>query len=250
MNPAGQVTLSAPGGGSATRHPFRRFLRWTIGILAGVFLLFLLLLAFRNLLFKAFLVQRVHHDLGLRLEIGQLRTGLGSTVIHVCDLRLFNSPEFGGSLLAEVPELFVQVDTGLLTDRQVHLKELRVDLSEFNVVRNGSGRTNLEKMEKAWREHMRRRREKRRKSRWDFAGIDQLAVSVGKVSFIDLRRPSLNRDFRLDLRNEKGSRLADEELLQSWAGALALRLLAQESLRPPEDRKLPTLDWVLGWVAK
>jgi hypothetical protein len=249
MNPAGEGARPTPPGVIWTRRSFKKFLRWVIGFVAGLLLLLLLLLFFRDPLFKLVIVQRFQ-QLGMRAEIGELSTGLGSTLIHVRGFKLYNSPEFGGSLLAEVPELFVQVDPHPLTDRLVRLKELRVDLAEFNVVRNGSGRTNLEKMEKAWREHLRRKRQKKKKLRWDFAGIDQLEISVGKLGFVDLSRPSLNRDFRLDLREEKGSNLADEELVQGWAGALVLRLLAQDKLLPREQRKLPTLDWLLGWAAK
>jgi hypothetical protein len=213
-------------------------------------LLLLLLLLFRDPLFKLVVVQRLHHELGMRAQIDELKTGLGSTVVHVRGFKLYNPPEFGGSLLAEVPELFLQVDTGPLKERLVRFKQFRVHLAEFNVIRNGAGRTNLEKMEKAWREHLRRKRQKKKKVRWDFAGIEQLEISVGKIGFVDLRRPSLSRDFLLDLREEKGSNLADEELVQSWAGALLLRLLAQDNLRPPDERKLPTLKWLLGWVTK
>jgi hypothetical protein len=62
--------------------------------------------------------------------------------------------------------------------------------------------------------------------------------------------PSLGRNFHLDLHNEKRSDLKDEESIQNWAGALLLRLLAQDSFRPAGDRKLPTLDWLVGWTGK
>jgi hypothetical protein len=250
MNTAGAVTKTAAADGNLIRPRLKKILRWLLGIVAGLFVLLLLLLVFRDPLFKAILVQRIHHDLGMRAEIGELKTGLGRTVVHIRDFKLFNSPEFGGSLLAEVPNLFVQIDTGPLADRLVHLRTVRVHLAEFNVVRNGAGRTNLEKIEKAWREHLRRRKEKKHKLRWDFAGVDLLEVSIGKIGFIDLHRPSLNGDFTLDVCNEKGSNLSDEEQVQAWASALALRLLAQDALRPPADRKLPTMDWLLGWVSR
>jgi uncharacterized protein involved in outer membrane biogenesis len=233
---------------SPTRRWPRRIFRWGAGLLGGLLALLAVVLLFRDSIFKTILVQHLRHEFGVRVEIGELKTGLGSTIIHVRDFKVFNAPEFGGSLLTEVPEFFAQLDPGSLSERLIHLKELRVNLSEFNVVRNGDGRTNLEKMQKAWREHLRRKKRKKDQTRWDFGGIDQLQVSLGKIGFTDLHRPALSREFRLDLRDEKAKNLMDEERVQNWAGLVIFRLLAQDSMRPEGERRLPTLDWLLGWT--
>jgi uncharacterized protein involved in outer membrane biogenesis len=249
MNGVGASSRAAATGIGLARRTAKRLLRWASGALAVVLVLLALLVLFRDAFFKAFIICRIREQLGLRAEIGELKTGLGSTVIHLRDFKLFNTPEFGGTLLADAPELLAQVDTEPLADRMIRFKQLRFNLAEFNVVRNGNGRTNLEKMEKAWREHLRRKREKKRSVRWDFGGIDQLQVSVGKVSFTDLHKPALSREFRLDLRDEEGRDLKDEELVQNWVALLVVRLLAEDSLRDKKDRRLPSLDWLIGWTA-
>jgi uncharacterized protein involved in outer membrane biogenesis len=249
MNGDSEVTRPPSPRAERLRRLARRVLRWSAAGLGALLLLLAIALAFRDAIFKAILVQRLRQEFGVRVEIGELKTGLGTTIIHVRDFKVFNSPEFGGSLLTEVPEFLARFDMDSLPDHLIRLKELRVNLAEFNVVRNGDGRTNLEKMEKAWRERIRRKKKKER-TQWDFGGIDQLEVSLGKIGFTDLHRPALNRDIHLDLQEEKATNLKDEEYVQGWAGLLAIRLLAQDAMRPTNERKLPSREWLLGWTSK
>jgi hypothetical protein len=249
MNVGGEAALPAVRRAKPVERVARRILRWGGGVLAGLLLLIAATLIFRDAIFKIILTQGLHHEFGVRVEIGELKTGLGTAFVHVRDFKVFNVPEFGGALLTEVPEVFAQFDTDSLGERLIRLKELRVNLTEFNVVRNGEGRTNLDKIEKAWRERIRRKKKKER-LRWDFGGIDQLQVSLGKIGFTDLHRAALDREFHLDLHDEKASNLKDEEQVQGWAGLLALRLLAQDAMRPAAERKLPTQEWLLGWATK
>jgi len=249
MNGGGEAARPVFSGASRARRVAWRFLQWGSAVLVGLLLLIAATLIFRDAIFRIILTQRLRHEFGVRVEIGELKTGLGSTVVHVRGFKVFNAPEFGSGLLTEVPEFFAQFDTEPLSERVIRLKELRVNLAEFNVVRNADGRTNLDKIEKAWRERIRRKKKKER-LRWDFGGIDQLQVSLGKVGFTDLHRPTLDRQFHLDLRDEKAVNLKDEEQLQGWAGLLAFRLLAQDAMRPADERKLPTQEWLLGWATK
>jgi hypothetical protein len=210
----------------------KKFRRWGIGVLAGVIVLFLALILFRDAVLKAVAEHSIEDETGLRAVIGELKTTLGSGAVRVRDLKLYNPPEFGGRLMADVPELVVDLDAAQAADGKLHFRELKLNLAELNVVRNAAGRFNLDGVEKRIRERLHQRRKKRGdKFRFEFAGIERLQLNMGQILYADMRYPRHPLALNVAVTNETVTNLRTEEELGKWASALVFRILLQASLR-------------------
>jgi uncharacterized protein involved in outer membrane biogenesis len=210
----------------------KKFRRWAIGVLAGVVVLLAALILLRDVLLKAVVERSLQEETGLRAVIDELTTTLGSGALRVSGLKLYNPPEFGGRLMASVPELVVDLDATQAADGKLHFHELKLHLAELNVVRNAAGRLNLDGVEKRIRERLHKRRKKRgEKFEFEFAGIERLQLTVGQVLYTDLKHPRRALAINLAVTDEAVTDLETEEDLQKWASALVFRILLQVSLR-------------------
>jgi len=210
----------------------KKFRRWGIGVLAGVIVLLLALILWRDVVLKAVAEHSIEDETGLRAVIGELKTTLGSGAVRVRDLKLYNPPEFGGRLMADVPELVVDLDAAQAADGKLHFRQLKLNLAELNVVRNAAGRFNLDGVEKRIRERLHQRRKKRgEKFRFEFAGIERLQLNLGQILYADMRYPRHPLALNVAVTNETVTNLRTEEELGKWASALVFRILLQASLR-------------------
>jgi len=210
----------------------KKFRRWAIGVLAGVLVLLAALVLLRDVILKAVVERSIEEETGLRAVIGELTTTLGSGALRVHGLKLYNSPEFGGKLMADVPELVVDLDAVKAADGKLHFRELKLNFSELNVVRNAAGRLNLDGVEKRVRERLHKRRKKRgEKFEFEFAGIERMELTMGQVSYTDLKHPRRALAINLAVADEAVTDLRTGEDLEKWASALVFRILLQVPLR-------------------
>lgn len=214
----------------SARMKKKRFLRW-FGVLIGV-VSALLLTAFlaRDLVLKALAVRGIEEETGLRVEIGELSTEPASGALHVRDLKLFNPAEFGGQLMADVPELYIDLDPEKAGAGKLHFRKLKLILAELNVVKSAAGRLNLDGVEKRVRERLRQRRERREKTEFQFGGLDEMQLTVRKIFYTDLGPPAQTRSLDLAIQDEVVRGLKTEEDVNRWAGGMMFRLLMQVSL--------------------
>jgi hypothetical protein len=209
----------------------KKFLRWVIVVLGVVLALLIAALLSRDIVLKSLATRGIEEETGLRAVIGELTTTLGSGALHVRDLKLYNPPEFGGELMADIPEIFVNIDADQAANGKLHFRNLKLTLSELNIVKNAAGRLNLDGVEKRVRErqHLRRKR-KDEKFEFEFAGLEQLQLTLRKVLYTDLRPPTLTRALDLAVKDEIVTGLKTEEELGRWAGGMMFRILMQVSL--------------------
>ena len=215
----------------------KRSLRWLGRALLVLLVVLIGLVLARDEIAKVLAKRTLQESTGLRAEIGQFKTTLGSASLQMRDLKLYNPVQFGGTLMASVPELVVDLDASQVADGRLHFRNLKLSLAELNVVKNAQGRLNLEGVEKAVREHLlKRKRKKGQRFEFEFAGIDQMQLTVGKVLYTDLQRPGRSRALELAIRDEVVTGLKTEEDLQTWAGAILFRVLMQASLKPSHQQ--------------
>ena len=204
----------------------KKFLRWVIVGIVGLIVLSVGLLLGRDPILKAITQRGIEESTGLRVEIGEFKSAFGSTSVHIRDLRLYNPAEFGGALMASAPELLLDLDAEQATEGRLHFRQLRLNLTELNVVKNLKGRFNLEGVEKKIRERLeRRRRKKDRDFEFEYGGIQHMELTLGKVSFTDMARPQRSRFFDLGVKDEVVTDLKTEEDLQRWIGSMLFRIL-------------------------
>jgi len=122
----------------------KKFLRWVMVGLAVLIVLLVGLLLARDPILKAISKRGIEESTGLRVEIGEFKSVLGNTAVHIRDLRLYNLSEYGGTLMASIPELFLDLDAEQAAAGRLHFRHLKLHLTELNVVKSINGRFNLE----------------------------------------------------------------------------------------------------------
>lgn len=205
---------------------------------------------FRNSLLRAFTEYRVFDATGLETRIGRWQSSPHLVEATLRDLRLLNPPAFGPEPLLVAPELRFELDAASSLAGRIRFKEAWVHLSEFNLVRAVDGRLNLDDVERVVRERLNRRR---RTARWlepDFAGIDRLHVTLGRVNFIDRRRPERSRAFELGITNELVTTIHSEDDFHAWLASLTLRLAVEELYRHPEAPRRKVIELIRRALAR
>jgi uncharacterized protein involved in outer membrane biogenesis len=206
----------------------KRTLKWLIGMLGALLLICIALLVFKDVLLREFAEQRVERETGLEATIGDFDLDLGAASVRVTDFRIANPPGFGGGLLLHMPELFLEVDREASTNGALRLREARLHLSEFNVVKNAEGQTNITSLHEKL---SRKPRKKRESEGLEFTGIGELHVSVGTVSYKDMQNPALSQEFNIGVSNEVVTTIESEKDLEKWAAAFLMRIVIQQALQ-------------------
>lgn len=225
----------------------RKSARWSLSILGVVAALGIALLLGKDPLLKSWTERRLSRETGLPARLGQLKLGLGSASLHLKDLRLYNPPEFGGSVLLDVPELYLQVAPAQAAGGKLRLKLVRLHLRELNVIRNREGRLNLEALSARAEKPARAPASKPAPpaARLPFAGIDQLRLTADRLTYTDEKNPANNRAFNLGVRDETATNLTTEAELETWSKALLLRVLVRQILEQQIHPKKSGLNLLL-----
>ncbi len=109
-----------------------------IALLVGV-----LLLA-KNAIANAVVTNGVNAMTGLTLHMDAIDVGVFKNAIGIQGLRLNNPSGFTDPVMVDMPEIYVEYNLEALLQKRVHLKEVRLTLNEFLVVRNPQGHLNLD----------------------------------------------------------------------------------------------------------
>src|SRR5262245_506093 len=117
--------------------------RWAIRLFIIFIVLLVALILLKDTLVKALLEYRLRARTGLDARIGRVEVGLSSPRLVIEDFKLYNSSEFGGSALVEIPELRMECDPKAFVYGKLHLRLLRLHLGEINIVESRDGRTNV-----------------------------------------------------------------------------------------------------------
>ena len=118
--------------------------RWLFRLLVVGLVLSIGVVLLKDLLLKELLASHIERETGLETRIGRLEVGILSPRLTVENLRLYNPPEFGGSVFLHVAECHVEYDRLALLQRRVHLRLFRLNLAEASIVEDVAGQTNLE----------------------------------------------------------------------------------------------------------
>ena len=175
-------------------------LKWIFRIVALGILAIVLLLVFKDSILRMVTEHQIRAETGMDVKIGHFSSGLFSPVVTIENLKLYNTPEFGGTEFLIIPELHVEFDADALAQQRVKIKLMRFSLAELDVVKNQAGQTNivtmLEKMPKGKLAphgiHVGGKK-------FEFEGIDVLNLSLGRARFIDLKNRKNDRDVNVNL---------------------------------------------------
>jgi uncharacterized protein involved in outer membrane biogenesis len=181
----------------------KRLFKWALRIVVLVAVAIVLLLVFKDNILRTVAEHEIRTATGMDVKIGRLTAGYFSPVVTIENLKLYNTPEFGGTEFLIIPELHVEFDPQALTTQKLRVKLIRLNLSELDVVKNQAGQTNLvTMMTKMPKGKLAPQGVRVGGNKLDFEGIDVLNVSLGRVRFMDLKNPEKNRAVQINLDNQ------------------------------------------------
>ena len=182
---------------------FKWVLRLFLAAVAVLVVALVIFLLSYNSILRMAMERQIRAQTGMDAEIGSVHLALTSPTLEIQNLKIHNSPDYGGTPFLNIPEIHVEYDRAALARREIHLKLLRFNLGELDIVKNQAGQTNIFlpgiKVPSATSGGTTSGggnplADFKKQSGYDFTGIDMLNVSIGKVKYIDLKNPQNNRE--------------------------------------------------------
>ena len=199
----------------------KRLFRWALYLLLLIAVLIGAALLSLDAIVKQFVQSRVRSETGMDVKIGKMEIGLATPTIAIEDFKIYNPPEFGGSLFLSMPEIYVDYDREALRERKLHLNLLRVNLAEINIVQGKKGRVNLQSIEETSAAATEAAGKK--SSGLTFTGLDTLNVTLQKLRLWSLDSPGRVMEVPFGISNEVFTNIKTEEDLRRMAVMLAAR---------------------------
>ncbi|HEX4263437.1 MAG TPA: hypothetical protein VH597_03785 [Verrucomicrobiae bacterium] len=179
------------------------FFKWAFRIVVLCIVLVVLLLVFKDSILRMVAEHQIRAETGMDVKIGRFSSGLFSPVITIENLKLYNTPEFGGTEFLIIPELHVEFDADALAQQKVRIKLMRFNLSELDVVKNQAGQTNLVTMlAKMPKGKIAPHGVHVGGKKFEFESIDVLNLSLGRTRFIDLKNHNNDREVAINMDNQ------------------------------------------------
>ena len=111
-------------------------------VIAVVLVVVILALVFgRNIIARTVVINGIKQVCGLKVDITKVDISLPK--VSVQGLRVYNPSGFSGEILADIPEVALDIDLAGVFKNKIHLKELKLDVREMNVVLNDQGDMNV-----------------------------------------------------------------------------------------------------------
>ncbi len=172
-------------------------MRWAFRLLILTIVLVVALLLLKDGLVKGLAENRLRAETGMDVRIGRFEIALFSPTVTIQDFKVFNRPEFGGGVFVDMPELHVEYDRGACLKRELHLRLLRLNLTEVNIVEARDGRTNLENLLA-----LQKQRATSNVPGLQFTGIDTVNMTIGSLKFMDMDNPNRKpREVKVNFNN-------------------------------------------------
>lgn len=141
----------------------------------------------KNVVAKAAVENGVTLITGLTLSLDRMDVGLLKSAVGIRGLRLHNPSGFPDQVMVDLPEIYVHYDLGAFLGGTVHLREVRLNLREFTVVRDRNGTLNLDSLNvvKESKAAKKGAAAPAKKAGMPEIRIDALELTVGKVVYKD-----------------------------------------------------------------
>jgi len=220
----------------------KRLFRWLFRLLILVIVLLVALVLLKDIILKAVAESSLRQATGMSVTIDKLELGLFSPTFTTEGLKLYNRPEFGGSVFLDVPQLYFEYDPrAALLGWKVHLNLLRCTVGELHLIKNQAGQTNVlgllaalgvpglapppakESPKPAGQPAQANGR------RVEFGGIDRFYFSLGTVKYTDMQQPRQNWHRILNWKDQEERGIKTSDDLANWAA----RTVWQISRSPP-----------------
>ncbi len=194
-------------------------MRWSFRLLILAIVLVVALLLLKDSIIKGLAENRLRAETGMDVRIGKFEIALFSPTVTIQDFKLYNRPEFGGGVFVDMPELHVEYNRGALWRRELHLRLLRLNLSEVNIVSAKDRNTNIAALKE-----LQQQRSKGVQKGLDFTGIDTLNLTIGSLRHVEMEKPNRKpRVVNVDFKNRIVTNVKSESDLTDVVVDVALR---------------------------
>ena len=209
--------------------------KWALRIIVLAVVAVVLLLVFKDTILRKIAEHQIRAQTGMDVKIGRMSSGLLSPVVTIENLKLYNTPEFGGTEFLVIPELHIEFDADALAAQKLHVKLVRFNLAELDVVKNQAGQTNLVTMLARMPKgklaphgiHVGGKK-------FEFEGIDVLNLSLGRMRMIDLKDHNNDRDIVINAENQVFNNVKTEGDVYSIMFLIWLRSGGASLIKPSD----------------
>jgi uncharacterized protein involved in outer membrane biogenesis len=194
------------------RWAFRLLIVLIVLVVAGILLL--------DTIAREYVEYQIHSQTGMETKIGKVRVGLLNPQFTIENLVLYNSASFGGSPFVEMPELHVEYDRDSLVSHKLRCKLLRFNIARINLVEDKNGRRNFDSIQ--GKALPKKGSSAKSSSQIQFAGIDTLNLTLGKVTFMRMNDPGKTDEFDMKVNHQVFTNIKNE---QDFSSALLAALI-------------------------
>jgi uncharacterized protein involved in outer membrane biogenesis len=205
--------------------PMKTLFRWAFRLLILLIVLLVAGVLLLDSIVRAMAENAIRRQTGLEVKIGKFEVGLLNPKVTIENLVIYNSAEFGGSPLIDLPELHMEYDRNALFANKLHFKLIRFNLAQLNIVEDARGRKNIDMLQKhleATGDHTATVTTNKSSEQMIFTGIDTLNLSLGKATFMRMKQPLEVEELPMNIRNQVFTNIKKEE---DFAGVLAVALI-------------------------
>ena len=209
--------------------------KWAFRIVALLVVVVVLVLVFKDTVFRMIAEHQIREETGLEVKIGRFSSSLLSPVVSIENLKLYNTPEFGGTEFLIIPELHIELDAEALSQQKLRVKLMRFNLAELDVVKNQAGETNLVTMlAKMPKGKLAPHGIHVGGKKFEFDSIDVLNLSLGRMRFIDLKNRANDRDVNINADNQVFNNVKTEGDVYSILFLIWLRSGGASLIKPKD----------------
>lgn len=177
---------------------------------------------------------RIRAETGMGVKIGKMRVSLLTPTVTIENFKMYNTAEFGGSQCLDIPELHVEYDPQAARVGKVHLKLVRFNLAEIDILQDKNGHSNFDQLEKRNGIAPKSPPSTNTQSSSShvpvqFAGIDTLNLTLQKARFAKMDQPQQQRTINFGITNQIFHNIKSEADLMGVAAIISLRMGALNS---------------------
>jgi hypothetical protein len=173
---------------------------------------------------------RIYAETGMEAKIGKMSIGLLSPTVTIENFKLYNTPEFGGSQCLDIPELHIEYDVQAARAGKVHLRLVRFNMAEVDILQDKNGHSNFDQLQKRSGVALSGKQAPAKPgppvshTQYDFTGIDTLNLTLQKAHFARIDAPHHERDVNLGIKNQIFHNIKTEGDLMGVAAVISLRV--------------------------
>lgn len=159
--------------------------RLLVLLLVGVLVVGGILFIAKDWLIKQAFASAVETLTGFDTTVSGLRLDLLNGIVHLEGLVLLNPYEFEERVFADVPEIYLKMDlAALIKKEKIYIRELRFDVSRFNIEKNKNGVSNVSLLTSVKKTQGEQTAPAVKKQGMPFR-LDRLELTLGRVSYND-----------------------------------------------------------------